>query len=759
MSKYLILRWSGIGLLTAAFCMASPVESNAQETTAIENITVTSRKRTESLQDVPLALDVVTGEELRSRGVTLSGELANLIPNLEWQSIIGQATPQVFLRGIGNNTFNANQANPIAVYTDGVYQGSTLNYGFQLFDVDRVEVLKGPQGTLYGRNTTGGLLNVITQSPDLGSGTSGYGIASYGNYEAPRVEAAVGFDLSPQVAIRVSGVVEQRDGYVENVVPQNGFDDSGELDFWALRGQVLFQPSDATTVRLAIQGGDNESDIIPWKQIGVLCPPAVTVPALGAGCSDFFGFSDTPDLFSHSTNVQAFDHISSLGGRLSFEHAFDGWTVSAQTGVETYDRTLVNDADASPLDALHNDVEAEYWQVSQEISARNNDGGPLDWIVGAFVFFDGIESFQAFPLNDFGPGFLTQLSPFEEGIASALDQETTSYALFGEVDYTLTDRLSVSLGARWTRDQRRATTRAFIFSSDGLRDTFIDQSIGLSRVIFETIPQLSVKETWSEWSGRFVVDYRVDDSTLLFLTGARGFKGGDFNAGALFSPIEANIVDPEFVYSLEGGVKGTWADGVVSGSASVFGYDFKNQQVQVLVPGSNATLQNLANAANTDVLGAELELTVKPVDALTFNLGLGLLDAEFGSFILDASNPAANFDGNRTPFSPKFSMVGAVRYEAPVQFGVAAIQAGWSYRSSRFFTVDNSPVLREDGTWLVDLRLSLTAPDDAWSVALWSENLFDEEYLANGLGNTAFGFFNVMPAVPRTYGISLSTAF
>lgn len=743
----------------SVLCLTATDAVVGQDVLAIENITVTARKRTESLQDVPLSLSVLSHEDLRRRGVTLSGELANLIPNLEWQSIIGQATPQVFLRGIGNNTFNANQANPIAVYTDSVYQGSTLNYGFQLFDVERVEVLKGPQGTLYGRNTTGGLFNVITRSPDFGSRPNGYGIASYGNYDAVRLEAASGFELSSNVAIRLSAVTEQRDGYVENVNPQSGIEESGELDFWALRGQVRVRPADSLEIRLAVQGGDNESDIIPWKQIGVVCPPQVAVPALGEGCTDFFGFSDSADLSVHSTSKRAFDHISSLGGRLQIDQAFDTWTLSARTGVETYDRQLVNDADASPAQALHNDAEAEYWQISQEISAASAGTGSFDWIVGAFAFFDGFESFQAFPLNDFGPGFLTQVSPFEEGVASSLDQETSSYALFGEFEFPVTDRLSVSVGARWTRDQRRATTEAFIFAANGLRGTFIDQPTGLSAAIFQTIPQLSVKQTWSEWSGRIALDYRLDDSTLLFLSAARGFKGGDFNAGALFSPVEANLVDPEFVYSLEAGVKGTWADGRVSGSASIFGYDFKDQQVQVLVPGSNATLQNLANAANTDVIGAELDVTLRPTERLMLSIGIGVLDSEFGSFILDAGNPAANFDGNRTPFSPKFSAVGLFRYEVPVQFGVAAVQAGWSYRSSRFFTVDNNPSLREDGTWLADLRLSLSAPDERWSVAVWSENLFDEDYVANGISNAAFGFLNVMPALPRTYGVTVSTSF
>ncbi len=744
-------------VVTALLGAVSSVTAAHAAQPGLDEIVVTARKRAEILDEVPQAVSVFTAEDLARFGYTTSPDLVRQTPNLMWHSILGLATPHIFLRGVGNTTFNGNQANPVGLHLDGVYQGATITYGFGLLDLERVEILKGPQGTLFGRNTTAGVINFIPRKPDVAAGTNAQVRATYGRFNEANLEGAAGFAFNDETAVRLAAVTLNRDGYVANKTPSSGIKDQGGIDIWSARGQLRYTPG-ALDILLNVHGGKNRSDIIPGKQVGVICPPGVTVPRLGA-CTDFFGFRDTTNPRESFANFRSYDFIDIWGGGGTATWHGDGFDVVAQTAYDANTRKLNNDSDAGGVLALKANTISDYHQFSQEVRALSTGAGALSWIAGANYYVDDLAAFQNFAANAYGPGGLSRVFPVEEGIASIMHQETKSYAVFGEGTYSLTPRLKLTGGLRWTYDRRRADRRAFLFNAAGSAISFIDQTTALSRLLADTIPRTMVSRSWREWTGRAVASYDMSDSAMVYASFAHGFKGGDFNGGALFAPAEATIVNPEFLDSYEAGFKAALADRRVTVEGAVFHYDFKDQQVSQNVPGSTATLQRLTNAAKTRVYGAELAVTAQPTDALFLQGKAGVLDAKFKQFLLDPTNPATSLAGNRTASSPRLTLAGTARYDVPVGAYTLGAQLDGSYTSAHYFSADNNPVLYEDGYWLANTSLALRSPGDRYSATVWVKNLFGEKYLVSGLANTSLGFSEIFPGLPRTFGITLAASF
>ncbi|MHB1204681.1 MAG: TonB-dependent receptor [Rhodospirillaceae bacterium] len=395
----------------------------------VEEIVVTARKRVESLEGVPGSISVLTAEDLDSRQVRTSPDIAAAIPGLMWESILGYATPNIFLRGIGNATFNANQAGPVGIHRDGVYQGSSVTYGFGLYDLDRVEVLKGPQGTLFGRNTTGGVINFVTRKPDTADGFNAAGSATYGRFNETDLEGAVGASLGDNAAVRFAGQSLYRDGYVTNKNPASGIGREGKVDMWSARGQLRLQ-TDALDVLVGVHGAENRSDVTPGKQLGVVCPPSVRVPAIGA-CTDFLGFRESTDLRANSTNIRSVDAVDSWGADGTLTWTGDVFSLTSETAFDANHRRLANDSDSGPYTEATTNAVTRYHQFSQEVRALSAAGQPLTWIFGANYYSDDLVAFTAFNLNALGPGSLSHFFAVPEGAAQMLHQRTESYAGFG----------------------------------------------------------------------------------------------------------------------------------------------------------------------------------------------------------------------------------------------------------------------------------------------------------------------------------------
>lgn len=739
-----------------AYVLAGVPAALAQDR-PLDEIVVTARKRTEALQTVPAAITVVSADDIANNHLTTSPEIANMVPGLVWQSILGYSTPNIFLRGIGNATFNANQASPVGIHRNGVYQGSSVTYGFGLYDLERVEVLKGPQGTLFGRNTTGGVINFVTRRPDVDDGMNGSAAVTYGRFNELNFEGAAGAPVADNAAIRVAGQKLYRDGYVRNRNPASGIVRQGTKDMWSARGQFAVE-AEALNILVGLHGGENQSDVTPGKQLGVVCPAGVTVPQLGQ-CTDFLGFRETTDLRENFSNLRAVDNVKTWGAEGTLTWTGSEISVVSQTAFDSNRRRFQNDSDSGPFTEAHTTAQSRYRQFSQEVRVLSAESDTLTWIAGANYYADDLKVFTGFNLMHLGPGALSQFFSVPEGVGAYLHQRTESYAGFGEANYEVAPRLTLTAGVRWTHDRREADTNALIFNATGFETTFIDETLARSRMLVPTIPAMTIARSWSRWSGRAVAAYKVSDDLLAYVQIAHGFKGGDFNGGALFGPAEANIVNPEYVLSTEAGLKGVLADGRVSFDVAAFRYGFSDQQVSVLVPATRATLQQLSNAAKTRVTGLDIDLQARPVDALVLEARANILDAKFTRFQFDPENPGSDMAGNRPAFAPKFSFYGAARYTVPMGDHGLAFQVDTSHKGQHFFTVNNIPALQQSGVWLFNASAELARLDDRYSVTGWVKNIGDKDYFATGLANSALGFMELIPGLPRTYGLTLAARF
>ena len=440
----------------------------------------------------------------------------------------------------------------------------------------------------------------------------------------------------------------------------------------------------------------------------------------------------------------------------------DGVSVTSQTAFDANHRRLANDSDSGPYTEATTNAVTRYHQFSEEVRALSAAAidQPLTWIVGANTYSDDLMAFTAFNLNALGPGSLSGFFPVPEGAGQSLYQRTESYAAFGEANYIVLPRLTVTAGVRWTHDKRSADINAFLFNTTNLATIFVDRALAASKLLVTTIPAMQVERSWSQWSGRGAVSYELQPHMLMYVEVARGFKGGDFNGGALFAPTEANITNPEHVTSYEVGVKAATADRRMTLDAAAFYYHFSDQQVSILVPGSHATLQQLANAGSTGVKGLEAGVTLQPLDPLRVEAKVSYVDARFVHFQRDASDPTTNLAGNRPAFSPTVSFSGSARYTANITEAFALwLQMDSSYKGARFFSVDNNPALRQNGTWLMDGSIVLGRRDGRYSITAWVKNIGDVGYFGTGLANSGLGFLEVIPGPPRTFGLTLSAKY
>ena len=335
-----------------------------------------------------------------------------------------------------------------------------------------------------------------------------------------------------------------------------------------------------------------------------------------------------------------------------------------------------------------------------------------------------------------------------EGIGQVITQDVTSYALFGEVYFDLNDRTRITVGGRWTNEEKDFTLLSGLYNVDGIAQGELPTVALFNQTfVFPTVQQ-SGNPDWSEFSGRLAVDYRVSDDVLLYTSWSRGFKAGGFNGGALFDQAEASTVDPEFLTSYEAGVKSTLMDGRARLNASVFFYDFQDQQI-FNIDGEGTPSPQLSNAGESEVKGLEVELEMEPTNALYVRLAGSLLDTEFTS---------GGLSGNELPSAPNLSFAGILRYTWAMDNGSFYAQTDFSFNDERFFNPDNA--VFHDDYWLAGGSLGYETADGKYSAVLWMKNAFDEDYYTDANDGLAFiGNRNMSPGTPRSYGLTVGARF
>jgi iron complex outermembrane receptor protein len=735
-----------LGLLTAGL-------APAQE--PLEEVIVTTTRRAESEQRIPVSITAVSGEQLAQLGVTQTRDLANLVPNLSTQGSFGRTSPAYFIRGIGSTQFNPNANSKVGVYVDDVYLNSPAVHGAQLFDIERIEVARGPQGYLFGQNTTGGLIRAITRKPEVGSGLQGDAELTLGRFGQIGVEAALGGDLGTTAAWRLAATREQRDGISRNTLRDA---DEGNTRALAWRGQLLLQPSAAFKLLASVHGSNDDSEFAPYKQIGLVDPETggpCANPGMGSGCTDYFGYADTTDYHQGQWDVpEQVAEVRAFGASVTLDWDLESVLLTAVSAYEKNDSLINEDTDAGPLDVVHGGYRAGPRQYSQELRLTSKDTGGVKWIAGLYYFDERFEGTVHFAVNGFGPGIFTGVGTTLEGAGQQSRMQTRSAAAFGTVEIPLAEATRLSVGLRYTRESKDLDYVAFITDTGSVDPAWqIDWNSVTDLALFQTV-DFHRDRSWNNVSGRVSLDHRFTDDVLGYVGVARGFNSGNFNGGALFDQSEASLVDPELLTSYETGIKSKIADGRVRLNAALYYYDFKDQQVFILASGSGGTpFQQLSNAAASTLYGAEVELAWAPARGLLLQLGGGTTQSNFDEF---NSQLGGDLSGNKLPSAPDLNFNFLARYEWPAFGGTLAVQADGKYLDDQFFNVNNDPILAQDAYTVVDARVSYTTAGGNLTATLWGKNLADKQYATGAYDLAAFGFDQLVVGDQRSYGVTLS---
>ncbi len=725
----------------ALSCTVSPM-ALAQDATpeaAVDgDIVVTAQRREQSLLDVPLAVTALGGDNLAQRGITNSAQLGDAVPNLQINSPYGSTQPNFSLRGIGvANEYNSNQASPVGVYLDDVYLAPRTSHGMGLFDLDRIEVLRGPQGTLFGRNTTGGAINFITKKPDL-SGAEGYLQAGYANFDTFTAQGAAEATLSQdKVGLRVAGNYAKGDGQIRNVFP--GGRDAMSTDTLQGRVSLRAMPSEALDITLRAYGGRDRGTqaavhgLAPFRT--GLSFFEINENRVGTNRTDAWGFSA-------NVSLELSDTLS-----LTSITSYDGGSQNLQQA-----------ADGSPLDILDINWRSDYRQFSEELRA-NYDGNGVNFVGGLFYGWDRNITDNTFNLP----------LPPAGGFFQHYRQVRNSYAVFGQADIDLAEKLVLTLGARFTHDTSRYDdANAYLFVGEiGTPQIPIATTVPCPGVAgtcaYNPDARFALSDKNDALTGRVALSYTFDSGTLVYASYNRGYRAGAVNGGGYTSSSGIGYIKPERVNAYEVGFKGRAGGRLLTYAVSAFYYDYTNQQLQDTRAGP---VSFLVNAPKSEVYGLEAETTLRPVDGLRIDASLGLLHSQYKRLTLQG----ADLSGNRLPFAPSVTAQLGFEWDMlQVGSGTLTFAPNMAYASRQFFSPfneENAPgtpqlnrELQQGANAKVNASLSWTS--DAITVRAFANNLFNRKTYGYGLDLRGAGFpYNfLVPAAPRTYGASVRYSF
>lgn len=758
---------STLALIGATPAMAQEASQDESRDRVLQTVQVTAERREASQQDVPVTVASIDERMLNEGDYRTSEDLAQQVPGLQIKSSFSASNPTIFIRGVGINDFNPANSGAIGVMVDDMFYNSTTGQLFQLFDLDRVEVLKGPQGTLYGRNTTGGVLSIHTKEPGFEPG--GYLSATYGRFNQMDVEGAVNLPVSDKLAFRLSAVSNTRDGTRDIAFPDGTSTEKNNVDFQAARLQMLFEPTNALKVLGKIEYGKSSATSRSYESQGLINynTGEVGIPDFdrvcgGRGaaiCGDAFGYVDDKDPFSGAENLKDTpEEVEAFTANLQVEWDLGAFELTSVTGYLDTDREAILEVDASPNRLVEEYINDGSEQFSQELRLASDWDGPLSLITGAFYLQDeltGQDSFELLAGLNPTPG-----TPYFDATNFILrtdrfyTQKTDTFAVFAQSDYDLTDRLTATLGARFTWEERELDHVAYAGPVDAVP---LDGDMPVFATLLDTSDFGTDNLSFEEPTFRAALSYDVSDDIMVFGSVSRGFKSGGFNTGATSDPVEASVVEPEKLMAYEAGIKSEWFDRTLRANASAFYYDYTDLQVFGLAPGAVPT-QTLFNAEEAEITGVEFDLTSVPLTGLELSLAGTYLDAEYTNFVTPLGQ---DFSGNSMVAAPDWSLVARGRYETGPIWGDLGLVAGAdaTYTGDQYFDTQNTERLAQGEYWLVNARLALRPQDGRWELAAFVKNLADEEYVVDAFDVADFGFDELVYGDPRTYGISLTYRF
>ena len=704
----------------------------------IEEVVVTAQKREQNAQEVGIAISAVTGEQMRQLGYTNAQQVTAMAPGVHTVQPNGEANYAIAMRGVANSDFTTNVESPVAVYLDEVYISQMSGTGFMLFDMERVEMLRGPQGTLYGRNATGGLAHFVTVKPS--QEVDGYGQLTVGRYDQIKFEGAAGGPISDALSARISLSTHNNDGYIKNRLLDKRLNNAND---WAGRIQLLFEPTDAFSLLLNARQSEQDIDTGFFEHVsaaedGVLTPNLVN-PVLGYIDND-------GDVYSGDYDKDGFNDLQTEGYSATIKWDMERFTLTSITDYSTVKRDYIEDSDASPVPMFNFFLTTDAEQFSQEVRL-NGATENMNWVAGLYYLDLSVKDSNGAETEPFiDPAGDT---PAVSGLDNPYETNTQSWSIFGQVERSLSDQLTGTLGARWIRDEK--DHQYLVNVVDFIPGTV--QRNGNPNILAQ-LAAYSGERKDDEFSVRAALNYQVHEDLLLYASWNRGVKGGGYNAPVfpLNPPLgydDATMsYDPEQLDAFEVGFKSRQLDGLMVLNGAAYYYDYKDYQAFQIVG-----LDTITTNADAESYGAELELQANPVDGLDLILGVAYNDIE-----VDFGGGAPKTTSVQ---SPKWNLNGLVRYQWPALGGTLAAQLDMLHRSKHYFSLTGLPTVEENGYVLVNASL-MYAAGDRWSLTAFVQNLGDEQHLVQTFdlsGPNVFGMVEQYYNRPRWWGVSLAMYF
>lgn len=691
---------------------AASIQAAGADAGGIEEIVVTAQKRVERLRDVPISITAQSGAELERRGVSDTRDLVSVVPGLTMQSV--GATVQPSIRGVTTQLAEPGSEVNIATYVDGVYRPDPSVGAYDLPDISRIEVSKGPQGTLFGRNATGGAIQIFTKDPEFTP--TGNITLGYGNLDD---RTAKGFLTGPVVAdvvaVSLSGSYQKHDGYIRDLFLGGK---AGRLESKSVRGKVLIRPTD--TVKLLLSGyysdrfDENGETFQPLNgnSLARVLDPTSIIPTRKR---------------ETASNQRGEVSVKSKGVSLRATVDLPFATLTSITAYDKLRSRIILDGDATSTNVANYNVSGRNRDFTQEFNLASNSDGPVSWIAGANYYFDK---------NFFDPNVINPGAVF---IVAGVT--TRSYAAFGELSYKLTDRLSLTGGVRYTHEHRVADA-VFSFGAPPA-----------------SVPRLGVKN-YNSVTPRGTVKYQVDDDSNVYFTYTQGFKSGVFN---LFS-LNPNALKPEKITAYELGYK-TQVGRRYSLSAATFYYRYTDQQVNALTNVNGIPLTSVQNAASANIYGGEIDGSFAVTKEFSFRAGVSYLHARYDKFVNASVQVPTGLGGNRTIVidasgfeeirSPELTVTLTANFEK--EFDAGKFDSSVTLYHSDHYFLDTGNRVRQPGYETLAAQASFSFAQTGLRVGVWGKNLTNADVfvsnLISDLGDP------VQYGTKRTYGVTVGYSF
>jgi len=713
---------AGVALLTVMVCSPPAWSQQAADDGVFEEIVVTARHREENIQSVPISMSAVSGDFIEQARINTLQGLEHSVANLVFGETGSSGETHIGIRGIGDFSRNIGFDTRVGVYIDGVFAGQSLAVDQGLVDLAQVEVLRGPQGTLFGKNSSSGAINILSNKPAIGE-TSGSLRLGAGNLDKVYGEAVLNIPLGETAAARFSLVSQKQDGYISNLLTGDNLMTSNHT---LGRLRLRLQPSDELEINFSYDFRKQNNDLL------FLEPDASYENAAGnpAAAGNFIVDQD----------AQLIDDNSGSGSGLTIDYTFkNDYILTSITGFRTVDRKVGSDEDATrvfTLDARF--FEDDFEHFTQEFRLASPADQTFQYVVGAFYFDQQAVTDRKVAL---GPGF----GGPPEGVDAAVQDsavDTTNLAFFFNGNVDLSDRWSLSGGVRYTDE-----------SKDAVIDQFVFPGFGLAELIQE-----SFTRDEDYWTATLSLQYQANEDVLTYATFANGYKAGGFNVD-LVSEIDNLFFEEETVNSFEIGLKSDLMDGRLRLNIAAFYAQYDDYQVFQFQfdPLNGITTLLISNAASVTTKGFEIEGIARFTDNFELDFGIGYTDAKFDDFpggaIDEITGLPLNVAGNVLARAPEITANLTARY----RFSVGSAMLNYSYRGEQFFNPDNRDNSHQPGYSLlsgsIDFELS-----NQWSVGIWGHNLTDEEY--RGMRGVSFlGIPFSLYMQPRTYGAEATFRF